>query len=132
MSPNAARIFRRSDSGDDLQFVSVCEETGWILSDSLGKAEGSIRICRVVLLGGFVPVHDGSKTLQQLLTKKPCFVVFDFVSLLFRIFLKELHSPHEGGGEEVFFYVKTIENQFFVIILAGTAGKRRWSLGMAD
>ena len=66
MSPDAARIFHRSDSGDDLWPISGGEKTGRIISGSLGKAEGLIRICRVVFLGVSIPFHDGQEAVSTL------------------------------------------------------------------
>jgi hypothetical protein len=58
VSPDATRIFDRSNSGDDLQSISGCEETGWVFSGSLGRNEGFIQIYGMALMGTALPVYD--------------------------------------------------------------------------
>ena len=61
-------FFCRPDSRDDMRSISDCEEAGRVFSGPLAKAKGSLRICGVAFLGISIPIHDGKKTLQHLLT----------------------------------------------------------------
>jgi len=86
-------LLRRSISRDDLQPISVSEETGCILSGSLGKGKGSIRICREV-----------STALDRALEAMSRNVQFRF--LVIQNFFKELKNPHQGGNGRDIFYAQ--------------------------
>ena len=57
VSDDDARIFRRSNSGNDMQPVSSREKTGRIFQGSMGRAKGLTQICSMVLLGGSVSIY---------------------------------------------------------------------------
>ena len=120
--PDAARIFRRSNSGDDLQLVPSCEEAGGVFSGPLGKAEGFIRICGVVFLGMSISLHNGKKALEHFLTGESCFVVFDWVFLLFRKFLRCCKPSRKVATGTVFLSTNPPRNQRLTDFLAGIAG----------
>ena len=95
MSFDAPGVFHRPDPGDELQSISGCEKTGGVVFWPLGRHKGSIEVCYMGLLGGPLPIHGIWAKARQLLSRKPCFVVFLFVSLIDQIFLDSLKALEE-------------------------------------
>ena len=99
-------FFYRPDPRHELQFIPGSQEAGSFLPISLGKTKGLIWICKVVLLGVLVSVHNREKAAWYVLNRGPCFVVFDCVSLSYSDFFKDAKSSRARIDGIAFFLKK--------------------------